>query len=167
MGTSDVVVSATTAGALIFSGRSLELIREDANPSTTSLAVADLDGDRRTDVVTASFTRARIVLASAPDALEIAIDGHLRPWMTDVDMDGLGDVFVGSRIVRGSRTGAFSLGPRPGACDVIGVFDRSSAIDSCFVSAGMPYASSRWFWTGDGWSGPSGTLRANFGDLAM
>jgi hypothetical protein len=166
-GTSDVAALATTAGVLVFGGPDLELFRFDENSSVERMAIADLDGDRRMDVVSASFTRARLALARAPEPIEIVIDGAVRPWSTDIDRDGLHDVFVGNRPLRGSSSGIFSLGPRPGDCDVIGLFDRSIAIDACFVEAGMPQATSSWRWTDGGWSGPSATVRANHGLVAM
>lgn len=162
-GTSDVAALATTAGVLVFGGPDLELFRFEESSSVERMAIADLDGDRRMDLVSASFTRARLALARAPEPIEIVIDGALRPWITDIDRDGLHDLFIGNRPVRGSSSGIFSMGPRPGDCGLVGVFDRRVAIDSC----SPPRATSSWLWTDGGWSGPSGTVRANHSAVAM
>jgi hypothetical protein len=166
-GTSDVAALVTTAGVLVFGGPDLELFRFEESPSVERMAIADLDGDRRMDLVSASFTRARLALARAPEPIEIVIDGALRPWFADIDGDGVHDLFIGNRPLRGSSSGIFSLGPRPGLCSVIGVFDRSIAIDACFVEVGMLQATSSWLWTDGGWSGPLATVRANHGLVAM
>lgn len=165
-GTSDVVALVTMAGALVFGGPETDIVRFEENSQTERIAVADLDGDRRMDLVTASFTRARLAITTATEPIEVVVDGALRPWVADIDSDGLHELFVGGRPLRGSSAGEFSLGPRPGACEIIAVFGRASAIDSCSVEPRMPRATSRWTWSESGWSGPSETVRANYSSVA-
>lgn len=148
-GTSDVAVLATTSGAYVFGGGDLDVVHFEENPDAVSLGVADLDGDRRIDLVTGTGTRARLRLRAASEPIDIVVTGAVRRWTLDVNDDGYDDLLIGEQVLLGSDAGAFTVGPRPGTCGVIGAYSQSFAIDQCFG----PVRSSRWAYE-DGWQGP-------------